>query len=161
MFGGNRLEEEFKYLVRVAGNDLDGNKKAVYAVTKIDGIGKRVGRIACEMAGVNLEKKIGYLSDKDVQKLEKVVESFSSQSVPSWVLNRQKDYRSGKDEHLTSSDLILGLRNDLNLLRMIRCYRGIRHERGLPVRGQRTKSCFRKGASVGVSRKKIIQAQKK
>jgi len=161
MFGGNCLEEEFKYLVRVAGNDLDGNKKAIYAITKIDGIGKRVGRIACEMAGVNLEKKIGYLSDKDVQKLEKVVESFSQQTVPSWVLNRQKDYRSGKNEHLTSSDLILGLRNDLNLLRMIRCYRGIRHERGLPVRGQRTKSCFRKGASVGVSRKKVIQAQKK
>ncbi len=155
------MEEEFRYLVRVAGNDLDGNKKAIYAITKIDGIGKRVGRIACEMAGVNLEKKIGYLSDKDVQKLEKVVESFSQQTVPSWILNRQKDYRSGKDEHLTSSDLILGLRNDLNLLRMIRCYRGIRHERGLPVRGQRTKSCFRKGASVGVSRKKIVQAQKK
>ncbi len=155
------MEEEFRYLVRVAGNDLDGNKKAIYAVTKIDGIGKRVGRIACEMAGVNLEKKIGYLSDKEIQNLEKVVESFSQQTVPSWILNRQKDYRSGKDEHLTSSDLILGLRNDLNLLRMIRCYRGIRHERGLPVRGQRTKSCFRKGASVGVSRKKIIQAQKK
>lgn len=155
------MEEEFRYLVRVAGNDLDGNKKAIYAITKIDGIGKRVGRIACEMAGVNLEKKIGYLSDKEIQNLEKVVESFSQQTVPSWILNRQKDYRSGKDEHLTASDLILGLRNDLNLLRMIRCYRGIRHERGLPVRGQRTKSCFRKGASVGVSRKKIAQAQKK
>ncbi|MFQ5800538.1 MAG: 30S ribosomal protein S13 [Candidatus Hydrothermarchaeales archaeon] len=154
------MEEEFKYLVRVAGSDLDGNKKAMYGVTKIDGIGMRVARIACELAGVDPEKKIGYLSDKEVTNLEKVVENFSQQGVPPWLLNRRKDYHTGKDLHLITSDLMMGLRDDLNLLKKIRCYRGIRHERGLPVRGQRTKSCFRKGATVGVSRKKVIQRMK-
>ncbi len=154
------MEEEFKYLVRVARNDLDGNKKVIYGITKIDGVGRRVGRIVCELAGIDPMKKTGYLSDKEVESLEKVVENISQQDIPSWLLNRQKDYRSGKDMHLTTSDLIIGLRDDLNLMKMIRCYRGIRHERGLPVRGQRTKSCFRKGATVGVSRKKVVQAAK-
>ncbi|MFQ5975190.1 MAG: 30S ribosomal protein S13 [Candidatus Hydrothermarchaeales archaeon] len=155
------MEEDFKYLVRVAGNDLDGNKKAMYGITKIDGIGNRVGRIACELAGIDPKKKVGYLSDKEVEKLEKVVENFSQQGVPSWLLNRRKDYHTGKDLHLITSDLIMGLRDDLNLLKKIRSYRGIRHERGLPVRGQRTKSCFRGGATVGVSRKKVVAQARK
>ena len=154
------MEEEFKYLVRVAGNDLDGNKKAMYGVTKIDGIGRRLGKILCELAKVNPQKKIGYFTDKETKDLETVVENISQQGMPSWLLNRQKDFRTGEDKHLITSDLIMGLRDDLNLLKMIRCYRGIRHERGLPVRGQRTKSSFRKGATVGVSRRKIIQASK-
>ena len=80
--------------------------------------------------------------------------------MPVWLLNRRKDYSTGKDLHVTGSDLVISLRNDLNRLRKIRSYRGIRHEQGLPVRGQRTRTSFRKGASVGVTHKKIIQSQK-
>ena len=50
------------------------------------------------------------------------------------------------------SDLDMRLRDDLNRMRKTRSYKGRRHEFGLPVRGQRTKSTFRKGSSVGVSR---------
>jgi small subunit ribosomal protein S13 len=146
--------------VRVAGNDLDGNKKAMYAVTKIKGIGRRVGRIACELAGIDPHKKVGYLSDKETKDLEKVIENFSEQNTPSWLLNRKRDYNSGKDMHLITSELLMSLREDVNRLKKIRSYRGIRHERGLPVRGQRTKSSFRKGTTVGVSRKKMAQARK-
>ncbi|MFQ6136453.1 MAG: 30S ribosomal protein S13 [Candidatus Hydrothermarchaeales archaeon] len=154
------MEEEFKYLVRVAGNDLDGNKKAMYAVTKIKGIGRRLGRIACELAGIDPHKKAGYLSDKEAKDLEKVIENFSEQNTPSWLLNRKRDYNSGKDMHLITSELLMSLREDVNRLKKIRSYRGIRHERGLPVRGQRTKSSFRKGTTVGVSRRKMAQVRK-
>ncbi|MDP6459896.1 MAG: 30S ribosomal protein S13, partial [Candidatus Hydrothermarchaeota archaeon] len=80
--------------------------------------------------------------------------------LPAWLLNRRKDYASGKDIHVTGSELAISLREDLNRLKKIRSYRGIRHERGLPVRGQRTRTSFRRGASVGVTRKKIVQAHK-
>ena len=80
--------------------------------------------------------------------------------LPWWMLNRRKDLISGEDKHIMGSDLVLKLRDDINLLRKIRSYRGIRHERGLRVRGQRTKSTGRRGMVVGVMRKKILEAAK-
>jgi small subunit ribosomal protein S13 len=74
------------------------------------------------------------------------------------MLNRRKDLLSGEDRHIMGADLLVNLREDINLLRKIRSYRGIRHERGLKVRGQRTKSTGRRGAVVGVVRKKQLAA---
>jgi small subunit ribosomal protein S13 len=54
----------------------------------------------------------------------------------------------------------MALREDLNRLRKTRSYRGIRHELGLPVRGQRTKSSFRTGRTIGVSRKKAKEKKR-
>jgi small subunit ribosomal protein S13 len=71
-----------------------------------------------------------------------------------WMLNRQKDLVTGENKHLLGQDILLTLREDLNTLKKIRCYRGIRHERGLKVRGQRTKSTGRRGSTIGVSKKK-------
>jgi small subunit ribosomal protein S13 len=70
------------------------------------------------------------------------------------MINRRNDYETGEDKHLIESDLEMCLREDLNRMRKTRSYKGRRHELGLPVRGQRTKSTFRKGSSVGVRRKK-------
>ena len=70
------------------------------------------------------------------------------------MLNRRKDPVTGEDMHLSESDLTMGVRQDIEFLKKIRAYRGIRHELGLPVRGQRTRSSFRKGRTVGVQRKK-------
>ena len=63
-----------------------------------------------------------------------------------------KDYVTGEDIHLIESDLDMTLRDDLNRMKKTRSYKGRRHEVGLPVRGQRTKSTFRKSATVGVRR---------
>lgn len=154
------MTDEFKHLLRIAGTDIDGNKRAARSLTKIKGIGPRVGMVACELAGIDYSKKAGNITDKEAAELEKVIENFQELEVPTWLLNRRKDYETGKDLHNITSNLMLSLRNDINLLRKIRSYRGIRHELGLPVRGQRTKSSFRKGITVGVSRRKVQQAAK-
>jgi len=70
------------------------------------------------------------------------------------MLNRQKDFESGDDIHLVSTELDMIVRDDINRMRMIRCYKGIRHEGGHKVRGQRTRSNGRKGLTLGVSKKK-------
>ena len=150
-------EKEFRLLVRVAGTDIKGQKKVVPGLSLIRGIGPRTARIVCTTAGVDFRNKIGDLSEKDVEALEKEINEIEKS--PSWLLNRQKDYATGRDRQVIGADLMLSLRDDLNRLRKIRSYRGIRHESGLPVRGQRTRSTFRKGASVGVSRKKTRLAQ--
>ena len=156
---GNK-KEDFKYIVRIATTDIDGNKKVPIGISRIRGIGMRTGAILCSLMGVDPAKKIGYLTHEEVKVLNEAANSLDKKGLPAWLLNRRKDYASGKDIHVTGSELAISLREDLNRLKKIRSYRGIRHERGLPVRGQRTRTSFRRGASVGVTRKKIVQAHK-
>ena len=69
-------------------------------------------------------------------------------------MNRRKDCYTGKDLHLIGADIDLTKREDINRLKKIRAYRGIRHELGLPVRGQRTRANGRRGLALGVSRRR-------
>lgn len=154
------MEEEFKYIVRISGTDIDGKKKVIHGITSIRGIGKRIAGVACSFANVDPNKKAGHLADEEATRLEEAIKHIHKNKFPAWLMNRQKDPSSGANKHLITADLMLSLRDDLNRLRKIRSYRGIRHERGLPVRGQRTRSSFRSGTTVGVSRKKVVQATK-
>jgi len=74
------------------------------------------------------------------------------------MLNRQKDFESGDDFHVLSTDLDIIQRDDINRMRMIRCYKGVRHETNHKVRGQRTRSNGRKGLTLGVMKKTVAEA---
>ncbi len=150
-------KEEFKHLVRVAGKDIKGPMNVVHGIALIKGIGPRTARIVCNKARVKWNEKTGNLSDKNLEDIEKAINEL--ENAPSWLLNRQKDYDTGKDRMVIGAELMLSLREDVNRMKKIRCYKGIRHEMGQPVRGQRTRSTFRTGSAVGVSRKKMAQAQ--
>ena len=102
--------------------------------------------------GVDGRKRIGYLREEEIEKISKAIETIN-EWLPPWLRNRRKDLLTGEDRHLIGSEIDLVKREDINLLKKIRCYRGIRHERGLPVRGQRTRSNKRKGLTVGVVKK--------
>jgi small subunit ribosomal protein S13 len=154
-------KDDFRYIVRIAGTDIDGGKKVPYGLSKIKGIGLRTGEVLCAVTGIDPKRKIGYLTDEEVKKLDKAVSSLGELKLPSWLLNRRKDFATGRDYHVIGSDLAMALREDLNRLRKIRSYRGIRHELGLPVRGQRTRTSFRKGVTVGVTRRKSRQEGRK
>lgn len=145
---------EFKYIVRIADTDLDGNRPVIYAIQGIKGIGYRVAEGIVKRMGMNPREKIGNLSDEDIEKIRKVIEDDIENILPSWMMNHRKDFYTGEDAHVLSTDLDLQKQDDINRLKRIKCYRGIRHEKGLPVRGQRTRSNGRKGLAVGVSRKK-------
>jgi len=146
-------DEEIRHLVRIMNTDLKGGMPVEYALTGIPGIGRRTSRILVESTGIDPLAIIGYLQDEDIAKLDQAISGFE-QSMPIWMLNRQRDLVTGEDKHLLGQDILLTLREDLNTLKKIRCYRGIRHERGLKVRGQRTKSTGSRGSTIGVSKKK-------
>ncbi|MGD9778873.1 30S ribosomal protein S13 [Methanomethylovorans sp.] len=146
-------DEEIRHLVRIMNTDLKGEMPVEYALTGIPGIGRRTSRILVESTGIDPLAVIGYLPDEDIAKLDQAISGFE-QSMPTWMLNRRKDLVTGENKHLLGQDILLTLREDLNTLKKIRCYRGIRHERGLKVRGQRTKSTGRRGSTIGVSKKK-------
>lgn len=146
------MEEDFKHLVRISRKDVNGNKSIEHALTDIKGIGISLSRAIAIKLDLDLNQKIGYLPDEDVLKIEEVVEDLANSDIPEWMLNRRNDYETGETSHLIESNLTMQLRDDLNRMRKTRSYKGIRHESGLPVRGQRTKASFRKSSTVGVKR---------
>jgi len=145
---------EFKSMVRILDTDIDGRKPTAMALTRVRGIGAMLAIGIVHTAGVPPEKKIGELSDSEIARIQSMVENPSGHGFPAWMVNRRKDYETGADKHLFGSELLINLREDLNRLKKMRSYRGIRHEQGQPVRGQRTKSSFRTGSTIGVKKKK-------
>lgn len=153
-------EKEFRYVVRIADTDVSGNKTVEYSLRQIKGIGTRTARAIAYIAGVDPNAKIGYLPEEDIEKLRECVANFQKLA-PSWMLNSRKDFYTGEDKHVVSSDWVIKVREDIELMKRIRCYRGIRHELGYKVRGQRTRSTGRRGPVVGVVRKKVKEAAAK
>jgi small subunit ribosomal protein S13 len=153
--------EDFRYFVRIMNTDLDGKKPIVRALTKIKGIGQRFANVICNVANVYGYKKTGTLSDGEISRIDEVVKDPLKFNVPPWMLNRRRDHGDGKDKHLITANLIFSQENDIKIMKKIRCYKGERHSAGLTVRGQRTKSNFRKNkgkVSLGVKKKEGAKA---
>lgn len=148
-------KQELKYFVRISNTDLDGNKKVSNALTNIKGIGFMFSNAICAVSGIDGQKKIGYLSDADSEKIDDVIKEPAKYGIPMWMFNRKKDPEDGSNKHLTGTNLTFIQDNDVKMMKKIKSYKGVRHSFGLPVRGQRTKSNFRrnKGKVLGVKRK--------
>lgn len=146
---------DFKYIVRLSNTDVDGEKNVVYGLTTIKGISVQLATLIADKTGVDRYNKIGYLKDVQIEKLQEMINNLN-QFAPGWMLNHRKDFDTGEDIHLIGSDIDMRLRDEINILKKIRSYRGIRHERGLPVRGQRTRANSRTGLTLGVSKKKAL-----
>ncbi|MBQ1179734.1 MAG: 30S ribosomal protein S13 [Methanocorpusculum sp.] len=146
-------ESELKYFVRIINTDLDGTQPVHLALTSIKGIGLHAALIISRRAGVDTHAIAGLLEDEQVAALEEQVLAYAA-TVPKWMVNRPVDVYTGEKKHLYGSDLALAKEDDINLMKKMRCYRGVRHENGLKVRGQCTKSTGRFGKIVGVSKRK-------
>jgi small subunit ribosomal protein S13 len=103
-------------MARIAGVDLPANKRAEIGLTYIYGIGRsRANKILGE-AGVNIDKRIRELSEEEVNRIRSVIDQ----------------------QGMVEGDLRKDVQMNIKRLMDIGCYRGLRHRRGLPVRGQRT-----------------------
>ena len=153
-------KQELKYFVRIANTDLDGNKPIQHALTKIKGISFMFSNAILNTTGIEKTKKAGFLSDDQVSRIDEVVKDPSKFKIPSWLFNRKRDPEDGTDRHLVGATLTFTQDNDIKMMKKIKSYKGIRHMLGLPVRGQRTKSNFRKnkGKVLGVKRKEGVKA---
>jgi small subunit ribosomal protein S13 len=154
-------EEEFKHIVRIAGKDLTGTKPVYRALSELKGVNFAFARAVAYAAGIDPFMRLGDLKNEQVENIEKILENPLKHEIPSWMFNRRKDFESGKDIHLIGHHIDLAVRADIGRERHIRSRRGIRHELGLPVRGQRTRTTGRKGLSVGVKRKEVRVAEAK
>ena len=121
-------------MARIAGVDLPRDKRAEIGLTYIFGIGKTTSNQILEKAGIDANIRIKDLTEEEVNTLRKLIDS----------------------DRLVEGDLRREIALNIKRLRDIKCYRGIRHMRGLPLRGQKTKTNARtrKGPRKTVSRKK-------
>jgi len=149
-------EQAIKHLVRIANTDLNGTQALLYALRKIKGVGTMYANAVCKVAGMDEAKKIGTLSDAEIKKIDEIVKDPLKYNIPVWLLNRKKDPETGQNKHLLTSELQFTVENDIKFMKKIKSYKGIRHMFGLTVRGQRTRSNFRKnkGKVLGVKKAK-------
>ena len=127
-------------MARIAGIDLPRNKRLEIALTYIHGIGRTSARALCARADVDVSLRTDQLSDGDVVRLREIIEN---------------DFK-------VEGDLRRDTQQNVKELMDIGCYRGLRHRRGLPVRGQRThtNARTRKGPAKTVAGKKKAPAKK-
>lgn len=152
----SQQDENYRYIVRIANTDLKGEKQIKMALHKIKGVKFMFSNFVCFSAKVDPRKKTGTLTDEEVKRLEDVIRNPAKYNCPTWLVNRKKDYETGQDMHLINTDLDLSVDADIKRMKKNKSYKGLRHMSGLTVRGQRTKSNFRKNkgkVSLGVVKK--------
>ena len=139
-------------IVRLMSTDINGNLAVINAMRKVKGVSFMFSHAVCENTGINPQTKVGTLSETDLKTLEAAIKA---PVMPRWMLNRRKDPETNVDLHSTGTQIDLRVREDINSMKKMRSYKGVRHSLGQPVRGQRTRSTFRTNKrAVGAMKKK-------
>lgn len=138
-------------VVRILSKDIEGKMTVYSGLTKIKGVSWGLSNAICKKLKIDKNRKIGSLTDSEIQK---IIDFMKNPDVPEHLVNRRNDFETGKDVHLIGSDLELKKEFDIKRLRKIKSYKGYRHASGLPVRGQRTRSNFRRNRAKGAGIKK-------
>ncbi|MGE4234511.1 MAG: 30S ribosomal protein S13 [Bacteriovoracia bacterium] len=127
-------------MARIAGVDLPRNKRMEIALTYIYGIGKTTSQQILDSVGIDRNKRTDALTEVEVAKIREAIDK----------------------NHRVEGDLRREVSMNIKRLVDLGCYRGVRHRKGLPVRGQRTHSNARtrKGPAVAIAGKKSIKAMK-
>ena len=124
-------------MARISGIELSDKWRVDYALTKLKGLGWAKSAIVLSEAGIKETTRVKDLTTEDVAKITAALE-----------------------KHMVEGDLVRNIRENIQRLREIGAYRGVRHTRGLPVRGQRTKSNARtkrgKRKTVGAFKKEML-----
>ena len=143
-------------LVRIMSKDIEGKMRVYAGLAKIKGVSWSFSNAICNSLGIDKKRKIGSLSKEEIKKISEFVKN---PKLPSFLVNRRKDFQSGEDKHLNGSELELQQEFDIKRLKKIKSYRGLRHMVNLPLRGQRTRSHFRKNRRRGSGIKKKMKKE--
>ena len=151
-------------IVRLAGRDINGNLSVKRSLTKIKGIGYNMSNalslVISRQYGIDINRQIGSLNEEEVGKVEELLKDPSKTAIPRWLFNRRNDIETGLNMHVIGTDLIVKVKQDVDNDIKMQTWRGSRHRYGQKVRGQRTRSTGRTGATVGVTKKAVQEQQK-
>ena len=123
-------------MARISGVNIPTNKKINIALTYIFGIGNKIAGDICNDAAVDITKRVSELNDEELNKIRDLIDQ----------------------KHTVEGDLRRKISLDIKRLNDLGCYRGLRHRKKLPVRGQRThtNARTRKGKAVAIAGKKKV-----
>jgi small subunit ribosomal protein S13 len=122
-------------LARIAGVDLPKNKRAEVGLTYIYGIGRTTAKSILTKAGVDVNKRVGELNDDEVASIRSIIQA----------------------DHKVEGAMRSEVQMNIKRLMDIGCYRGLRHRKGLPARGQRTRT----NARTRKGKRKTVAGKKK
>ncbi|PKI84292.1 ribosomal 40S subunit protein S18B [Malassezia vespertilionis] len=145
--------QQFAHILRLLNTNVDGKRKIQYALTEIKGVGRRYSNIVLKKADIDLNKRAGELNSDELERVVNILQAPDEFKIPSWFLNRQKDFSSGKNYQVLSNNVDSKLREDLERLKKIRAHRGLRHYWNLRARGQHTRTTGRRGRTVANKKK--------
>jgi len=123
-------------MARISGVNIPTNKRVHIALTYIFGIGNKIANDICNSASVDISKRVSQLNDDELNKIREIIDS----------------------SYTVEGDLRRKVSLDIKRLNDLGCYRGLRHRKKLPVRGQRThtNARTRKGKAVAIAGKKKV-----
>ena len=123
-------------MARISGVNIPTNKRVLVALTYIYGIGPKIAGEICSNASIDLSKRVNQLTDEEVNKIREIIDK----------------------KHQVEGDLRRKISMNIKRLTDLGCYRGLRHRKKLPVRGQRThtNARTRKGKAVAIAGKKKV-----
>ena len=110
------LGDDFSYILRMADTDMDGLKTLSTALTSVKGVGPRTAIQICKNTGFSPSSLAGHLSTEEQETLRIAIEGYA-ETVPLWMLNRQRDLETGDELHLTGQQVTLTLKDDIDLSR--------------------------------------------
>ena len=155
----NLSASEYKYILRIAGKDIEGSKKLIVAISEIKGVGYNFAQVLTQILNISPDKRVGFLTEGEIREIEQAIANPDKAGVPLWYLNRRKNMDTGSNQHMITSDLDFAATNDIEREKLVMSWRGYRHMFGLRVRGQRTRTTGRKGGAVGVKNIKMMPGQ--
>ena len=123
-------------MARISGVNIPTNKRIRVALTYIFGIGPKIANDICSEASVDMKMRVSQLKDEELNKIREIIDA----------------------KHSVEGDLRRKVSMDIKRLTDLGCYRGLRHRKRLPVRGQRThtNARTRKGKAVAIAGKKKV-----
>ncbi|MEM5815392.1 MAG: 30S ribosomal protein S13 [Candidatus Aenigmatarchaeota archaeon] len=150
-------EKRIEGIVRILNTDLVANKNLLYGLTEIKGVSYTFSKAILTVLGLDAKRKLGSLDQKEIEKIEDCLKNPQKYGIPYFLLSRRKDPEFGVDRHLVGPDVKIAESFDIKKEIELKTYKGFRHMYDLPVRGQKTRSHFRKGRTIGVLRGKMKQ----
>lgn len=141
-------------LIRIVGTDINSELTLLYGLAKIKGINIMFSNAICNILKLDHNAKISSMTEKEVEKLEEFLSNPEKKGVPKWLLNQRKEYETGEDLHFVSKDIDFGMLKLRRRVGKLKTYKALRYRANLPVRGQRTKSNFRRSKTIAAMKSK-------
>merc|ERR1711981_1487474 len=111
--------EEFQHILRVQNTNIDGNVKVTHALCSIRGMGPRFTDLVLKKAEIDRSKRAGEITDEELERIQTTMLQPKNFKIPVWFLNRQRDFKDGKDGQLISNNLDNKLREDFDRMKKI------------------------------------------